>query len=116
MTDGDWILMFSFCRALLLHCVRCPDAPMDDDGQAGFTYLRNDTSAGGGVAWSGYRILADDPVLFRGNLFTFLWRNGDKVSPETGQKCRMGADDGGVVEFEPTRSVVSSYSWIYEWA
>eukprot|EP00055_Hartaetosiga_balthica_P013502 m.69724 g.69724 ORF g.69724 m.69724 type:complete len:375 (+) comp8281_c0_seq6:792-1916(+) len=75
---------------------------------SGFTHI-NQTN---GVEWSAYRFHEMDPLFFSDGL-KFVWRNGDMVDKETGNKCFT--ESGGIIVGSPTASEVTSYSWVYVW-
>jgi len=76
---------------------------------AGLTHIEN---SGGVLTFSAYRFHEMDPLTFT-NGMTLLWRNGDIVD-NAGIKCLI--ETGGRVVGSPTKSLVSSYAWVYTWA
>jgi len=61
---------------------------------------------------SGYKIHETDPLWFKSGGFRLVWRNGDTQSAATGQKCM---DPNGPVVGNPSSTLVSSATWVYEW-
>jgi len=75
---------------------------------AGYTHF---LQVGNGLEWSAYRMHDLDPIFFT-NGFRFVWRNGDVVD-DNGVKCIV--DQDGHVVRSPTKSTVTSYTWVYIW-
>jgi len=75
--------------------------------------LTHDASANGpfGTTLSAYRFHTQDPIVWQ-NTFQLVWRNGDTVNPQNGQKC---IDDNGNTVGNPTKSIVNTYAWVYTW-
>jgi len=60
---------------------------------------------------SAYKIHDRDSLFFNSGGFKMTWRNGDMIDPNSNMKCV----DEGYSAGNPTKSVVSSYAWVYEW-
>jgi len=60
---------------------------------------------------SAYKVHEKDVLFFHRGGFIMTWRNGDYVDPTTGFKCV----DSGTPAGNPQKSVVTSYTWVYEW-
>ena len=78
---------------------------------AGLTHFFDNSSAGGVVRMSAYRMHDVDPIFFAGG-FRFVWRVGD-VSDEAGHKCTL--EKGGSPSGSPQASFVNAYTWAYVW-
>lgn len=79
---------------------------LEVSGYTHFKQVSNDT-----VEWSAYRMHDLDPIFFS-NGFRYEWRNGD-VLDDRGFKCIL--EQGGHVVGTPTKSLVTSYAWVYMW-
>ncbi len=77
--------------------------------EAGYTHFKQISS--NSLEWSAYRLHDIDPIFFSEG-FRFVWRNGDVVD-DRGFKCIV--DQGGHVVGSPTKSNVTSYTWVYVW-
>jgi len=61
---------------------------------------------------SAYKIHETDSLWFPAGGFRLIWRNGDTSSRSNGQKC---IDPLGPVVGNPSSTVITSFTWVYEW-
>jgi len=61
---------------------------------------------------AGYKIHESDPLWFSAGGFRFVWRNGETTNAKTGLKCM---DPNGPVNGNPQSTVITSFTWTYEW-
>jgi len=74
--------------------------------EAGLSHINSSA-----VTLSAYKVHNYDAFFFQSGGFIFQWRNGDNMDPVSGFKC---VDKGQVVG-SPTVSIVTTYTWVYEW-
>lgn len=60
---------------------------------------------------SAYKVHNYDALWFEPGGFEMTWRVGEYMDPATGLKCV----DNGTVVGNPQPSVVTAYTWTYEW-
>jgi len=60
---------------------------------------------------AGYKVHESDPLWFKAGGFRLTWRNGDTQS-SAGLKCM---DPNGGVVGNPSSTLVTSMTWVYEW-